>query len=346
MPGTRRLWQLYPQTLSPSTELDYRPPQPWPGSATPPDIVDLRTFTDVHSWADIKIVNYLVGSRPNHSATAHPDVLYTLQPSRAFELPANNATARIAFAEICLAHVLAAPAIAAGPLNFVTITSTQHAFPVGDRRVRFPADRETNAQARRDGLAARFNVIRLQKTACQALEGIPFIGMVEPALFRRWGPNGRTGRDWVSWHCHLITWGAIQSVVSRRLAPLRDNHDSMLENVAAAHVEPITPGDVHRKLVYMLKAPQKLYRVEYFKEPWTNPRTGEFYPPGWHVNKDWLRTGDRIRLLDVMGGRTLDALLFGLHTGTTLVGAIRAEALAPFRAWEARQPWMQQAEAD
>ncbi|MCJ2019043.1 hypothetical protein MKK84_16595, partial [Methylobacterium sp. E-065] len=58
----------------------------------------------------------------------------------------------------------------------------------------------------------------------------------------------------------------------------------------------------------------------------------------WRIKKDWLRTGQRVRLLDVMAGRTLDRLLFGNREGTDLAGAIRDEALTPFRAWEQRQP--------
>ncbi|MGU3539686.1 hypothetical protein [Methylobacterium sp. A54F] len=289
------------------------------------------------------MINYIIAPRPNHAATVHPEILYTLQPSRAFELPANNATARIAFAEIALEHILADPAIGAGPLCFVTITPSVSAFPVGDRRARLPIVLMSNARARRGGPAAEFDVFVLQQIARQALGDTPFIGMVEAALFRRWGPDGPSCRDWISWHCHLIVWGIAPREVSRQLAPLRKRHRSMLENVPAAHVDRISLHNVPQKLVYMLKAPQKIYRVGYFSKPWKDRETGKTRQPGLHVNKDWLQTGDRIRLLDVMGHRTLDHLMFGSREGTTLVNAIRAEALAPFRSWKARQPWMQRA---
>ncbi|MDF2602468.1 MAG: hypothetical protein K0Q54_5291 [Methylobacterium brachiatum] len=58
----------------------------------------------------------------------------------------------------------------------------------------------------------------------------------------------------------------------------------------------------------------------------------------WRIKKDWLRTGQRVRLLDVMAGRTLDQLLFGNREGTVLANAIRHEALKPFRVWGKRRP--------
>jgi hypothetical protein len=163
--------------------------------------------------------------------------------------------------------------------------------------------------------------------------------MVEAALYYRWGPHGRTFGDWISWHCHLLTWGITQEELSRHLAPLRTRHRSMRQGLPAVHVQAVPEDDIERQFLYALKAPQKLYRVEYFRRPWTHPETGQVRQPGWHTQKDWLQTGNRIRLMDIIGERTLDNLLFGNATGTTLVRAIREEAREPFRRWEARQPY-------
>ena len=337
MPEHARLQPPRPQRRPPFPELEYRPPYPWPGSATPPEIVDMQTFADVHRWADIKMVNYIVRPQANYAVAPSLTARITLACDAAFTLSANNAEARIAFAEITLNHLLADPDVKLGPGCFVTIAPAVCALPVGDA---IRGSRDFRAARREDGSAAAFDVRQIQQFAREGMGKVPFVGMVEAALYRHWGPEGRSWEDYVSWHCHLLAWGATQSELSRHLKPLRNRHQSIRQGVASVHVQDCHGGDIARQFAYAMKAPQKLYRVECYKRPWTNPRTGEIRKPGWHTQKEWLQTGHRIRLLDVMGERTLDQLLFGNRNGTTLVRAIRDEALAPFRTWEARQPWV------
>ncbi|GJE62802.1 hypothetical protein MPOCJGCO_4938 [Methylobacterium trifolii] len=280
------------------------------------------------------MVNYVLRPQPNHAALPRPDVIETLDPDLDYELYANNCMSRIAFAGIGLAHVLASADVQLGPLCFVTLVPARCAHPVGDGR---PGTCEENTLWRRIGRAANFDVHVLKQMARQALGGIPFIGMVEAALYWRWRPGRQSRHDWVAWHCHLITWGAHAEEVSRVLAPFRARHTSMMEGVAAAHVQAVEDDDLTRQFLYMMKAPQKMTRVEYFKRPWTSPTTGEVKPPGLHSQKDWLQTGHRIRLMDVMGHRKLDELFFGNREGTALYRTIRAEALAPFRDRQRRE---------
>ena len=297
----------------------------------PCDIVDLASFIELHRWADIKMVNYIARPRADNARWAHPQTHTTLHPHFGPELYANNAEARIAFAEIALDHIREHPGIAAGPLCFVTITPGVCARPVGDPKTLF---RQIDAAHRIAGPAATFDVRRIRHIALEAMGSVPFIGMVELALYSLWKPGGRAVGDWVSWHCHLLAWGTDQPALSRRLAPLRQRHASMRDGVASAHVKSVDDDDVARQFLYALKAPQKLYRVNEYKKPWQNPVTGEIVPPGFHTQKDWLQTGQRIRCADIMGLRRLPELLFGGHDGTPLARAIRAEAWAPLIAWE------------
>ena len=291
----------------------------------------MQTFADVHRWADIKIRNYVAAPRENFKAVPSHPATVTLLDDEAFWLPANNAEARIAFAEIVLQHLLGSDDLRDQPICFVTFAPVKCAFEVGDGPFR---SREYGTAFRPIRRAACFDIQTIQQMARQAMGDVPFVGMVEAALYHRWGPRGRSLSDWISWHCHLLAWGANRVELSRHLAPLRARHRSLREEVPSVHVQEVPLDDVERQSLYMLKAPQKLYRVEYFKRPWKSPITGERKPPGWHTQKDWLQTGDRVRLLDIIGERTLDKLLFGNREGTELVNAIRSEALAPFHAWE------------
>ncbi len=283
--------------------------------------------------------NYIARPRTNHAVIPGSwAVLETLLPDEAFWLPANNAEARIAFSEMAIEHVLAHEGIQLGPVCFVTITPANCAFPVGDGG---PGSREMKAFRRGIGPAARFDIHVLRQIARQAMGDVPFIGMIEAALYYRWSPSGRSREDWVSWHCHLLAWGAYQEELSAQLAPLRRRHRSMREDHASVHVQAVSEDDIARQFLYALKAPQKFYRVEYFNKPWTHPVTREVKQPGWHTQKDWLRTGQRIRMLDVIGKRLLNDLLFGNREGTALARAICNEALGPFRAWERQQSYAQ-----
>lgn len=302
----------------------YRPHHPWPGSATPPEITDLRAFTDVHRWADIKMCNYVIRPRQNHSVAATDRAVETLFAGNAGQLFANNATARITFAKTALRNVLEHDGIRVGPVHLVTITPARCAHPVSDGG---PGPRQMRAARRHRSAAASFNTLILQQIARQGMGQIPFLGMVEAALFLKWGPEGQDYTDWVSWHCHLLTWGKTHAELHAQLGPLRRRQRSMRERVSAVHIKSVPDADVARQLLYILKAPQKSSRVTYFSRPWKSRTTGEIKPPGLYIQKDWLRTGQRIRMIDIIGQRRLDQLLFGNNTGTVLARSIRLKAL-------------------
>jgi hypothetical protein len=99
----------------------------------------------------------------------------------------------------------------------------------------------------------------------------------------------------------------------------------------------VPDDDLMRQFVYALKGPQKVYRTAFLRAVSRESELTGFDTRAWRIKKDWLRTGDRVRLLDVMAGRTLDGLLFGNREGTALARAIRDEALKPFRAWDEKQ---------
>ena len=325
LPSYRSLQRLF----------EIRPPRPYDPRSPLPIIVDLATFVEVHLRADDKVKDYLEYQRKNYRQVACRDAVDELQRSNAHALYANNAYSRIAFAEIALKHVAAEPGIVYGPRCFVTITPARFAFSLADRGLLDPQGR---SMMRRLGEAAHFNIHHLQQMARQAFGDLPFIRMVEVALFPRWSSSGWTVFDSVSWHCHLLAWGATQEELNGILQPLRERHSSIKEGVTSVHIQKVPDDDITRQFVYALKASQKVYRTAFLRTVPREQALTDFDTRAWRIKKDWLRTGDRVRLLDIMAGRTLDKLLFGNREGTALAWAIRNEALKPFRAWEQRQP--------
>ncbi|WP_342112088.1 hypothetical protein [Methylobacterium sp. SI9] len=267
--------------------------------------------------------NYIIRPRQNHADAATDAAIKTLFAASARKLLANNAAARINFAKIALRQVLAHPGIATGPLHLVTITPARCAHPINDGG---PGTRQTKATRRQLSPAAVFDVTALQQIARQGMGEIPFLGMVEAALFLKWGPDGWSFTDWISWHCHLLTWGKTEGELSAQLEPLRRRHHSMRARVSPVHIKPVPQADVTRQLLYILKAPQKFSRVGRFSKVGPTGRTKMVGAPGLRIKKDDLRTGQRIRMLDVIGERRLDQLLFGNNAGTALARSIRLEA--------------------
>ena len=330
MPLYARLRAPRLQRRPPMLNLYYRPPHPYSTKVRPLEIVNMQTFVDLHRWAGIKMVNYVVRPQDNYAVTPRANVIETLDDQNAFELYANNAEARIAFAEIALEHIQASEEIRRGPICFVTLVPKDSVFPVGDRA---PGSRETRAYKRSTSRAANFSDLQLKQKARQALGDIPFVGMVEAALFHRWPFNLQEKLDLISWHCHLLTWGAEHEDVSSRLAHFRDHHLSLLDG-PSAHVKEVDDSDLARQVLYMMKSPQKMTHIARYRYEWRSKTTGEIKPPGDYLQKDWLQTGHRIRLMDIIGHRKLDDLMFGNREGTVIARAIRKEALIPYTEWK------------
>lgn len=329
---------LHPTRLirPPRQLFEFRPPRPWLSGSTPPEIVDLATYVEVHQRADDRIKSYLEVPRAHHRETASYDAIFELRRESAHALYANNNDSRIAFVEIALKHILDHPHIKLGPCCYVTFTPARFAFRMEDHGV---VGRRQRSKARQESEAGKFDLLKLQNMAREALRGVPFVGIAEVALYRHWSASGWAPYDTASWHLHLLTWGGTADDIRPLLMPLRKRHVSLLEDVSAVHVEDVVEGALERKICYSLKAPQKLYRVEYWRDPGNETADPLTSPGSWRTNKDWLRTGSRVRLLDVLADRTLDQLLFGNYEGTDLVRAIRREALLSFNAWESKQRW-------
>jgi hypothetical protein len=298
-----------------------------------PRIVDLKTYEQVHLWADALIKEYLEWPRSNYGTTATREAELELRKSASPALYAVNAYSRIRFARTVVEH-----AANSGPLStqrsfFVTIVPGRFTFPVGDEGAAEPKEQ---AIIRRIGPAARFDVRRIQALARQALQEIAFVGVVEAALYRSWSSSGPSKEDHVSWHCHLLAWNTTKADLTRALAPLRAREKSLLRNSSVAHVQKASEVTPLREIPYMLKAPQKIYRVNLFGDDYSDSQAGLCRPTVYRQQKRPLLTRDRVRMLDVMAGRTLDHLLFGNREGTALANAIRREALSSFRDLERR----------
>ena len=327
---------VYLPPLPRNALFEKRPPKPWPGDCTLPNIVSLDTFKTVHLLNDYKMKDYIEYPRRNYRRPS-ADIPMQLRQDVAFELRANNAYARIFFVNIVMKHILAQEYLARGPVYFVTIVPPQFMFDLNDR----PLSKRTiwaGAKRRVASKAAKFDIRKLQALTRWALSGIPFIAMVEAALCKVWSFDQNSLTECISWHSHSICFHATKAQIQTALHPLRDQYNESRsdDDHDIAHIKLIeTEEDLERTVAYFLKAPQKARRSEFRGESIDDD--GEIKPAGYHSNKDWMRTGDRVRMLDIIGDRFLEQLLFGQAAGTALARTIRQEALAPYLRWEDRR---------
>lgn len=302
-----------PQTTIPSK----RPPRRPTRAETLPAIRDRATFVEAHTVQAELLQNYL--ECPRKGYVRLPSTLTReLDPRRKRDLYANNAWSRIAFVDVVVPRVLAHEGVRAGPVFHVTLAVADHTVPLAE--------------------AKDFDCRRVKGLTRQTLRDISFVGMIEGALYRNFGSNGPQIGDFVSWHAHVLTWGASRRAIEDAVNPIRRGRSGLIPDRSSIDVRVVNPARVADKLYYALKGPQKEYRV-YSDSDRIDLETGEVLGPIYRQSKRPLRTGDRARLCQAFENRLLDQLFFGSGDGTRLCKTIKREALQPFRAWEKRQPY-------
>jgi hypothetical protein len=268
-----------------------------------PRIEDMDTFRIVHWNNEYRILNYVERPRRNYYRP-DPELWPELRPEAEDEMYAANPLSRIAFAKLVLKQVKNHPQGPKGGFFFVTLTPERYAFPLHR--------------------AWDINLDSLMAFARQALRGINFVGMVDAALYKKWGRRGPATRDWVVWHVHLIVWGATRDRVEAALQHTRKTNKTVVPGRHAVWVQHFRAHLLEAKLLYSLKKPQKEYNVS--RELPDNEidwETGEVTPVGFRQQKRPLRTGDRVRMCQVLLGKRLPELFFGNKVGTDIARRVR-----------------------
>lgn len=270
-----------------------------------PKIVDLKTFKVVHWNNQYRILNYVERPRSNYFRP-NPELLSELRPEAEEDMFAANALSRINFAELVLDEVRRHPAGPKGEFFFITITPRRYVLPLD--------------------AAWTINRNALIAFSRQALEGINFVGMIDLALYKRWGRGRPSVRDHVAYHSHMVGWGASRQQINRALARTREKEESIIPGHPVADVRSRSPHQLETSLSYMLKAPQKEYNVSRPSlEEKVDHETGEVIKLGYRQQKRPLRTGDRVRLCEVLQEVRLPHLFFGNKEGTEIVRKVRTE---------------------
>jgi hypothetical protein len=159
----------------------------------------------------------------------------------------------------------------------------------------------------------------------QGLQGLSYLGMLEPAYYVNVCDGLRIyGKRMVSWHVHLLAWGETREEMKKRIERL--NREFLLpiaDGLAAGHQKCISKGRLASKIAYMLKAPQNGYRLA--KINWVMPG-GEIVPK-FKQFKSKLRPGERLTLFQLMKDMRLDELAVAGGEGEDILRRVKRRLL-------------------
>ena len=185
-------------------------------------------------------------------------------------------------------------------------------------------------------------VHRFKRFLRRGLQGLHYVGMLEPALYvnvYRRGPNGK--KSFISWHVHGICWGADSKEIRRRVKAMNSDkyaYRPVIGELTGAHCRRIPRGHLPDKLRYMLKAPRKEYRV--YKSRGSEAEGTE---PRFRQRKQTLRPGNRIKLFHLLKRLHLDGLALAGGDGVRLLKETKQTALYEYTRHEAedraRRAW-------
>jgi hypothetical protein len=178
------------------------------------------------------------------------------------------------------------------------------------------------------------DIPRYKNQLRKGLAGLSYLGMIEPALYVNVAPGTKLStKRAVSWHLHAICWGEGRLQMREQFRRLNQDgiYCSLLDSQLGAHQKQIPNsylGNLKRtfladKLRYMLKSPQKAYRI-YKTEHVTSD--GEVVPC-FRQRKSNLRAGDRITLFHLLKGLYLDELAVGGGDGVDMLRRIKRAAV-------------------
>jgi hypothetical protein len=184
------------------------------------------------------------------------------------------------------------------------------------------------------------DIPKFKRILRKGLGGLSYVGMVEPGYYVNIaaGTQLSTKRA-ISWHVHAICWGKDSAEMKRRFRRLNraKTYRPIIDGLIGAHCKKIADAYLAEgkrtfladKLRYMLKSPQKAYRICKTSRV---TAAGEIVPC-FRQRKSDLRKGERIDLFHLMKGLYLDELAMGGGEGTEMLRRIkrRAQRVGPAR---------------
>jgi hypothetical protein len=233
--------------------------------------------------------------------------LEIFQDSSVFHLPAVNSKARIKWGSIFVERIFEFFAIAndqdgrSNPIFLVTLADKSHL---------------TTTQPQQ-----RINLTGIKRKLRSALNGLSYIGMIEPGYYNAiYDEYGTPQKNMVSWHGHFLVWGIKKKDLVGHFANVKSRLTPMMPGLCAVHQKTIKPDQIGHRIWYINKSPCTEYSIGRRREP---DRNGL---PRYKQNSRQLRPGHRVKLFHLMRDIRLPELAMAGGEGRELLRRIKYEA--------------------
>jgi hypothetical protein len=167
--------------------------------------------------------------------------------------------------------------------------------------------------------ATEVDLVAMGKFLRRGLRGLSYVGIFDPALYVDIASGAIfPDRRGVNWHLHLFVWGATAQEVKARCDKMNKKGPQALKSIMpkgrGAHWTFVTPETLEIRFRYMVKWPQKEYRVGRQK----NRRLVDCRRREYKHNKADLRKGGYVTLFHLLKKLWLPDLTVAGGEGSSL----------------------------
>jgi hypothetical protein len=190
-------------------------------------------------------------------------------------------------------------------------------------------------------VAKSFNIKKLQAWVRNLLQGFDYVAVVELAYYSNF-KLGLLDPPVIAFHVHVIVRNPNTYRLRQIMGEINRTHRSLVPGCPAADMRPITPGDHHTVLKYIVKEPSGNYRAYPMRREVTDPETGEIQ--SWMTGRfrqKWklASPGVQLRTRDVIKDWHLDKMILAGGAGRATLKMVRGELMGfmPYKTRRARQ---------
>jgi len=168
------------------------------------------------------------------------------------------------------------------------------------------------------------DLYKMKHRLWSALQGLSFLGMIEPALYANLEDGLFRDKRCIFWHLHALVWGVSEGRLKKLAKSLNASgtYQAIAPGFDPADARTITQGTLPIVAGYMLKSPTNAYRVYGFNKDSNDASIA----PNYKQWKDPLRPGERITLFHALKHHYLDQLALSGGEGRQLLARAKRTA--------------------
>jgi hypothetical protein len=166
---------------------------------------------------------------------------------------------------------------------------------------------------------------KMKQEIWSALQGLSFIGFIEPAFYANLERGLFRDKKCIFWHVHSLVWGVSKKQLKQRSKQINGSarFRAIAPNLKSAHKRMIAQGELPKVVSYLLKSPTNAYRIYGFKQDVVSDDTCEMNYQQW---KGPMRPGERVSMFHALKHHYLDQLAISGGEGRQLLARIKGTA--------------------